>query len=138
MPTLSKSKIIAFRQCPKRLWLEVHRPDLREDSPASQARFQVGHQVGEISRKLYDLKGTGAFIDRDKDGFKAAFEQSAKLIEEANRPIFEAGFRLCGTIAFADVAAVMEDGRGQILRQRERLPLGRCCRSIFLGTRDGS
>ena len=103
MPTLSKSKIIAFRQCPKRLWLEVHRPDLREDSPASQARFQVGHQVGEIAQKLYDIKGTGAFIDRDKDGFKAAFEQSSKLIEEANRPIFEAGFRLCGTIAFADV-----------------------------------
>ena len=103
MPPLSKSKIIAFRQCPKRLWLEVHRPDLRGDSPASQARFQVGHQVGEISRKLYDLKGTGAFIDRDKDGFKAAFERTTKLIEEAKRPIFEAGFRLSGTIAFADV-----------------------------------
>ena len=26
MHKLSKSKIIAFRQCPKRLWLEVHRP----------------------------------------------------------------------------------------------------------------
>ncbi len=103
MATLSKSKIIAFRQCPKRLWLEILRPDLREDSPASQARFQVGHQVGEIATKLYDCKGSGVFIDRDKDGFKVAFEQTAKLIEEARRPIFEAGFRLSGTIAFADV-----------------------------------
>ena len=25
---LSKSRIAAFEQCPKRLWLQVHRPDL--------------------------------------------------------------------------------------------------------------
>ena len=37
MRVLSKSKLLAFRQCPKRLWLEVHRPDLREDSSATQA-----------------------------------------------------------------------------------------------------
>jgi len=28
---LSKSKLLAFRQCPRRLWLEVHRPDLSYD-----------------------------------------------------------------------------------------------------------
>jgi len=32
MRQLSKSKIIAYRQCPKRLWLELHRPELRDDS----------------------------------------------------------------------------------------------------------
>jgi hypothetical protein len=47
MRHLSKSKLIAFRQCPKRLWLEVHRPELREDSSGAQAAFQVGYQVGE-------------------------------------------------------------------------------------------
>ena len=57
MRPLSKSKIIAFRQCPKRLWLEVHRPDLREDSSAAQAAFQVGYQVGEIARRIYDPEG---------------------------------------------------------------------------------
>ena len=54
---LSKSKLLAFRQCPKRLWLEVHRPDLREDSSATQASFTVGHQVGDIARQVYDPKG---------------------------------------------------------------------------------
>lgn len=43
MANLSKSKIIAFRQCPKRLWLEVHKPELREDSADAQARFQAGY-----------------------------------------------------------------------------------------------
>ena len=31
---LSKSKLIAYRQCPKRLWLEVHRPIFLERSVA--------------------------------------------------------------------------------------------------------
>lgn len=35
MRTLSKSKLLAFRQCPKRLWLEIHAPQLREDSGAT-------------------------------------------------------------------------------------------------------
>ena len=63
MRTLSKSKLLAFRQCPKRLWLEVHSPELREDSSATQASFTVGNQVGDIARKLYDPKSKGTLID---------------------------------------------------------------------------
>ena len=63
MPTLSKSKNIAFRQCPKRLWLEVHRPELREDSAVTQARFQVGYQVGDLAIKLYDPNAEGVVIN---------------------------------------------------------------------------
>lgn len=103
MPTLSKSKIIAFRQCTKRLWLEVHRPELRQDSPATQASFQVGYQVGDIARRIYDPSEMGVCIDAMKDGFPAAFEQSARLLAETTRPVFEAGFKSEKTIAFADV-----------------------------------
>ena len=42
MRTFSKSKLLALRQCPKRMWLEIHRPDLREESAATQASFQIG------------------------------------------------------------------------------------------------
>jgi len=110
MPTLSKSKIIAYRQCPKRLWLEVHHPELRVDSAATQASFQVGHQVGEIARQIYDPSGDGVCIDIAKDGFKAAFEQSARLIEAGDRPVFEAGFKSSNTIALADVMLPAADG----------------------------
>ena len=51
---LSKSKLVAFRQCPKRLWLEVHRPELREDSSKAQAKFNVGFQVCDIARPQDD------------------------------------------------------------------------------------
>ena len=102
MRTLSKSKLLAFRQCPKRLWLEVHQPELREDSSATQASFTVGHQVGDIARKLYDPKSKGALIDPQSEGFDAAFERTQELLQTA-QPIFEAGFRAEGALAFADV-----------------------------------
>ena len=65
---LSKSKLIAFRQCPKRLWLEVHHPDLREDSAGTLASFRVGHQVGDVARRSYDPEGKGAVIDVKSEG----------------------------------------------------------------------
>ena len=102
MRSFSKSKLLALRQCPKRLWLEVHRPDLREDSAGTQASFQVGFQVGDIARQIYDAKGDGALIDVGSEGFERAFSRSAELLETA-QPIFEAGFSAGGALAFADV-----------------------------------
>ena len=90
MRTFSKSKLLALRQCPKRLWLEIHRPDLREDSAATQASFQIGHQVGDIARRIYDPESLGAIIDVQREGFARAFELSAELLD-SNQPIFEAG-----------------------------------------------
>ena len=99
---LSKSKLIAYRQCPKRVWLEVHRPDLREDSAGAQARFESGHQVGDIARRLYDPKGKGVLLDPQQDGFDATFARTRELLD-SSQPIFEAGFRAEGALAFADV-----------------------------------
>lgn len=102
MRILSKSKLLAFRQCPKRLWLEIHRPELREDSAATQANFDVGHRVGEIARRLYDPKGKGQLIDLQAEGFDAAFIRTRELLD-SSQPIFEAGFSAEGALAFADV-----------------------------------
>jgi len=111
---LSKSKLIAFRQCPKRLWLEVHRPDLREDSAAVQASFQAGYQVGEVARRLYDPEGQGALIDVESEGYDGAFGRTAELLSSSLAPIFEAGFRTDGALAFADVM-LPERQNGQIV-----------------------
>lgn len=99
---LSKSRLIAYRQCPKRVWLEVHRPQLREDSSQAQANFATGNRVGDIARHLYDPKGQGVLLDQFKIGFDAAFAQTRELLESA-QPIFEAGLQADGACAFADV-----------------------------------
>ena len=77
MRNLSKTKLLAFRQCPKRLWLEVHCPDLQADSSDTEARFQVGLEVGEIARRLYDPNGSGTVVDVEAEGFGPALARSA-------------------------------------------------------------
>jgi hypothetical protein len=102
MRALSKSKLLAFRQCAKRLWLELHRPDLREDSSDTQARFAIGHQVGDVTRQLFDPARKGVLVDFKADGLDAAFARSQELLT-SSKPIFEAGFSADGALAFADI-----------------------------------
>lgn len=104
---------MALRQCPKRLWLEVHRPDLREDSAATQASFNVGFQVGDIARQIYDPEGCGALIDIETEGFSQAFERS-KVLMQTSQPVFEAGFSANGALAFADVMLPQETDGQQV------------------------
>jgi CRISPR/Cas system-associated exonuclease Cas4 (RecB family) len=99
---LSKSKLLAFRQCPKRLWLEVKRPELIEDSAATMASFKVGHQVGDIARSIFDPEDNGILIDPQQDGFDAAFSKTDSLLGSF-QPIFEAALTNGDALALADV-----------------------------------
>ena len=103
MTILSKSKIIAFRQCPKRLWLEIHHPELKEISDSSEAAFQIGYEVGDIARKIYDPKGLGSILDVESEGVNGAIARTTDLLGTTRNPIFEAGFQAAGGRAFADV-----------------------------------
>lgn len=118
MRNLSKSKLIAYRQCPKRLWLEVHRPELREDSAATLASFAVGHTVGDIARRLYDPAGKGVLLDAQRDGFDVVFKHSTELLG-SDQPIFEAGFTIKGALAFADVMLLDEQDGKRVWRMVE-------------------
>ena len=60
MASLSKSKIIAHRQCPKRLWLQINRPELIQISATTQVRFDEGNKVGDIARQIHP---GGTFIE---------------------------------------------------------------------------
>ena len=104
MRSLSKSKIIAFRQCPKRLWLEIHRPDEAKYDSAAKKAFSIGHQVGAIAQTLYDPEKTGTLLDAQIQGYDFVFQKTRDLIEAMDpAPIFEAGFSANGALAFADI-----------------------------------
>lgn len=109
-PTLSKSKLLAFRQCERRLWLELHRPELRQDDAGSLAAFANGHEVGQLARRLYDPAGLGTLVDTRVEGYAAALASSKALLSTP-QPIFEAGFVCGGAMAFADILLpVRRDG----------------------------
>jgi hypothetical protein len=99
---LSKSKLMSFRQCPRKLWLEKHRPELAEEIPGQEAVFKLGNEVGDLARRLYDTGG-GVLIDYDS-GLKAAMQRTREVLaQDAPAPIFEATFERNGLLVRADV-----------------------------------
>lgn len=104
MRALSKSKLLAFRQCPRRLWLEIHRPELRDQSSGAQARIDAGHRVGDIARQLYDPEGAGRLLNAQVDGYALTLKRSVELLQAVRPvPLFEAGFANERVMAFADI-----------------------------------
>ena len=96
---LSKSRLMAFHQCPKRLWLHVHRRDLQVFSSATEQRFQIGFQVGEIT---WSLHPDGLLIETD-DPAEALEQTRQALTTHPYRPLFEAAFQRDGVLIRADV-----------------------------------
>jgi len=90
---LSKSRIIAWKQCPKRLWLQIHRRDLLEVSDDTKQSFQIGYEVGEVARGLYP----DGILIKDDDDLSAALESTKTVIlAYPDHPIFEATFQRDG------------------------------------------
>src|SRR5687767_1537374 len=99
---LSKSRLMSFRQCPKRLWLDVHRPDLAVTDPQTEAIFATGHEVGAIAQRLYD-DGRGVLIEYDRAMVGALARTQEVLAQASTSPIFEATFERDGLLIRADV-----------------------------------
>lgn len=97
---LSKSRITAWRQCPKRLWLQIYRPKLLEESDQVKRAYQIGNEIGEIAQRLCP---DGILIE-DQDNLSAAIVATKSALEaHPNRPIFEATFQHDGLLVRADV-----------------------------------
>lgn len=107
MQNLSKSKLLSYKQCPRRLWLEVHRAELKADSESAQADYDIGNQVGVVAQRMYDPDGQGMTLDAQTDGYSQALQWSLELIK-TKQPLFEAAFTANGALSFADVMLPVE------------------------------
>lgn len=97
---LSKSKITAFEQCHKRLWLSVHRRDLAEQDEGAETRFATGHQVGAVACALLP---DGMMVEAEPDLAAALATTRALLDGGHDRPIFEATLEYDGVLVRIDV-----------------------------------
>ncbi len=105
-PYLSKSRLISAWQCPKKLHLEKHHPELAEVSSQTESLFATGNQVGAIAQELY---GTADSVEVAFD-FKTMLAETRQLVEQAASPIFEASFRHENVLIRADV--MVPEGEG--------------------------
>lgn len=116
---LSKSRLLSFLQCPRRLWLEVHRPGLAPYEPARQALFDTGNRVGAIARTLYSSPSPGDSRERagvrvspgvggESGGMRASPETAGQLLLPFPGPagvqvLFEPQFTREGVLIRADI-----------------------------------
>ncbi len=105
---LSKSKILSGRQCPKRLYLEVHRPELAELDESREAAFTTGHKVGEAARRQFP---EGVLIEHQENLGQALRETEAHLVCKGSLTLFEAAFRAEGVLVRCDVLRKNKTGK---------------------------
>lgn len=104
---LSKSRLMDFLQCPKKLYLRTHQPELAEDSAGAMQSFQIGHEVGDVAQSLYP---NGILIGHDNNLSLALADTRKTLEEHPNTPIFEATFEHQGVLVRADLLLPYRDG----------------------------
>jgi len=102
---LSKSKLMSFQQCGRKLWLSVHRPELDVVSTGAQGVFDVGNQVGEFARRQTEAQlGSGTLIDVRPHGWADGLRRCEEaLARPGPQLLFEAPFAGGGVGVLVDI-----------------------------------
>ncbi len=104
---LSKTRLLSFIQCPRKVWLEQYSPELEDEAAIDEAAIATGRAVGDAARGIY---GNGHQISNDR-GLRAAVSDTAALIEAGGSdPLFEATFDHAGLTVQVDVLDRSHDG----------------------------
>jgi predicted RecB family nuclease len=110
---LSKSKFVTGVQCLKRLYLQVHEPELAaEPDAAAEAIIQQGHEVGMLARQMFP----GGTEVTSEAGLGEAIRTTRELIANPEVPaIFEAVFEHQDVLVKADILHRRRDGRWRLI-----------------------
>jgi uncharacterized protein DUF2779 len=110
---ISKSKFIAGCQCAKRLYFQVHSPELAAElDAADQAIMQQGHDVGVLARQLFP----GGIEVRSDRGLDEAIRATRELVTNREIPaIYEGVFEHGGVLVRVDVLHRRRDGRWRLI-----------------------
>lgn len=105
MIRLSESRTLLHRQCPKCLWLHVHRPELAEVGAHTVVRISIGTELGELARTLHP---DGILIDADD--LSQALADTRRALQPGGRPFFEAILEIEGVRVRADLLLPESEG----------------------------
>ena len=99
---LSKSRFMAGLQCLKRLYLQVHKPDLAGELDAtSQAVIEQGQEVGRLAQKMFP---GGVRIEAGHEELDKALALTAQVMANGQVPaLFEAAFQYDHVLVRADI-----------------------------------
>jgi len=110
---ISKSKFVAGCQCVKRLYWQVHEPELAaQPDAAAEAIMQQGHEVGMLARQLFP----GGVEVRSDRGLDEAIRATRELVTNREiSAIYEGVFEHGGVLVRVDVLHRRRDGRWRLI-----------------------
>jgi len=106
---LSKSTFMYGCQCPKRLWLDKFKPELKDKKTETKASaFQQGIDVGQLARQRFpngvDAKPETSYL------YHISLAKTQEYINNGHNVIYEAAFQYNGILAALDILVKQEDG----------------------------
>ena len=119
--TISKSRFVAGCQCLKRLYWQVHEPELAgKPDAAAVAIMEQGREVGMLARQLFpggvEVDGSG--------GLEQAIRKTRELIANPEvSAIFEAAFENGGVFVRVDILHRRRDGRWRLIEVKSTADL---------------
>lgn len=98
--TISKSRFVSGCQCLKRLYFQVHQPELKPGGDASgEAIMEQGREVGLLARRLFP-----GGIEVNGSGLEQAIRITKELVANPEVPaIFEGAFHYDGVVVKTDI-----------------------------------
>jgi predicted RecB family nuclease len=118
--TISKSKFVAGCQCLKRLYWEVHEPELGGvPDAAAVAIMEQGREVGKLARLLF-----AGGVEVSSGDPEQAIRITRELIANPEVPaIFEAAFENGGVFVRVDILHRRRDGRWRLIEVKSTADL---------------
>ena len=110
---ISKSKFVAGCQCLKRLYFQVHQPELAaEPDGTADAIIEQGREVGLLARQMFP----GGVEVRSEGGLDQAIRITRELTANREVPaIFEGTFEHGGVLVRVDILHRRRDGRWRLI-----------------------
>jgi hypothetical protein len=100
-PVISKSKFVSGVQCPKKLYFEMFRKDLKPPiSVAKERLFSSGRKVGELAWEVYPDGKDASMVNFD---VARSLKLTREWLDDGESTIYEAAFSEEDVLAFLDI-----------------------------------
>ena len=102
LSVISKSRFVSGCQCPKKLYYDIHRRELRPTvDEAQQALFDAGHEIGALAQTRFP--GGVDISPENYYDFSSSIAQTISLINSGSKTLYEAAFSSDGVMAALDI-----------------------------------
>ena len=110
--SISKTDFMRGMQCPKMLWLDAHKPELKIIPPETQQRLDRGNEFGDKAMAMFGpYEEMTAYIPNTKFPDKKKMVRNTKHhLDIGTENICEAAFDYNGYYCAVDILHKVEDG----------------------------